>query len=98
MAKAHTPREDQQNLPQTEEKNERIHRAAKSYAKFRDARMAANETEKEAHEKLLEVMKEEGMDHYSYADVDVMLGHTEKCKVVIGGATGNRKKDDADDE
>lgn len=60
MAK-HKPREEQGNLPGVgDEKNPRIHNAAKIYAKRRDERMAANVVEKEQHEKLMEVMIEEG--------------------------------------
>jgi nucleosome binding factor SPN SPT16 subunit len=95
MAK-HTPREDQQNLPQTDEKNERVHRAAKMYAKRRDERMAANEVEKEAHEKLLETMVEEGLDTYSYADLDVTINNSKKCRVVIGG--DRKTGEDSEDE
>lgn len=78
-------RHDQENLPLTNERNDRVHRAAKQYAKFRDVRMAANETEKEAHDKLMEVMDAEGLDSYSYGDIDVMVSKTRKAKVVIGG-------------
>ena len=97
MAK-HKPREDQANLPGTDVKNDRVHRAAKQYAKFRDARIAANETEKDAHEKLLEVMQEEGLDSYSYADVDVTLNTNKKCKVTIGGQDSPNGKDDDGEE
>lgn len=94
MAK-HTPREDQQNLPHTDVKNNRVHAAARQYAKLHDARIAANQSETEAHEKLMEVMTEEGLDCYSYADVDVTINTNKKCKVTIGG---QKPKGEADDD
>lgn len=96
MAKKHTPREDQQNLPSTDVKNDRVHRAAKMYAKRRDERMAANIVEKEQHDKLMETMVEEGLDTYSYADVEVSINSSKKCRVVIGGDRKN--EEEADEE
>lgn len=98
MAK-HKPREDQQNLPGTDVKNDRVHRAAKQYAKLRDERIAANEAEHDAHEKLMEVMTEEGLDSYSYGDVDVTVTSKRKAKVVVGGQDSPSGKDtDGEDE
>lgn len=98
MAK-HKPREDQANIPGAgDEKNERVHRAAKQYAKLRDARIAANETEKDAHDKLMEVMGEEGLDSYSYGDVDVTVTNKRKAKVVVGGKDGGNGQDDDTEE
>ena len=97
MAK-HKPREDQQNLPGTDVKNDRVHRAAKQYAKLRDERIAANQSEHDAHEKLMEVMQEEGLDSYSYGDVDVTVTNKKKAKVVVGGKDGSKAQDDDDTE
>ena len=78
---AHDPRE-QQHLPGQEPvKNDRVHRAAKRYAKLRDERMAANEEEKAAHNTLLGIMKEEGLEVYEYGDLTVAIDAQEKCKV-----------------
>ena len=46
--------------------------------------MAANETEKEAHDKLMEVMDEEGQESYSNADIDVMVSKTRKACNISG--------------
>lgn len=95
MAK-HKPREDQQNIAGIgDEKNPRIHNAAKIYAKRRDERIAANALEKEQKTKLMEVMTEEGVDTYSYGDVDVSINHKDDVSVVIGG---NKKKDEKEGE
>ena len=62
-------------------KNDRVHRAAKRYAKLRDERMAANEEEKAAHNTLLGIMKEEGLEVYEYGDLMVAIDAQEKVKV-----------------
>jgi hypothetical protein len=65
--KTKAPKEhpDQQHMPGLEpERNVRIHGAAKAYKKVRDARMTASAAEKVGKDKLIEVMKEEGMDVY----------------------------------
>lgn len=61
-----------------------IHSAAKRYAERRDERMAANKEEKEAHETLLEKMRENGLDNYEYGDLTVHVDKTTKCKVKVG--------------
>lgn len=94
MAKA--PREDQPRLDSIgDEKNPRVHSAAKHYAKMRDARMAAGDVEKSAKTKLLDIMKEEAIETYSYGDVDVCTTTTEGVKVTIG--TKPVKKEDGDE-
>lgn len=60
---------------------DRIHRAAKRYAVERDARIAANVKEKDAHAFLLNAMKEEGLSSYEYGDLSVFVDSTEKVKV-----------------
>ena len=75
---------EQEYLPGTApEKNDRVHRAARRYAKLRDARMDANEQEKSAHTTLLETMIEEHLESYEYGDVSVHIDSTRKCKVAI---------------
>ena len=75
---------EQEYLPGTApEKNDRVHRAARRYAKLRDARMDANEQEKSAHTTLLETMIEEQLESYEYGDVSVHIDSTRKCKVAI---------------
>jgi hypothetical protein len=79
------PRADQEQIPGMESvKNERVHRAAKRYAKARDERIALSEKEKEAHDFLLGVMTEEGMDFYEYKDLGVYVDTKRKAKVEIG--------------
>jgi hypothetical protein len=72
------------------EKNEVVHRAAKRYVKERDARIAANKAEKEAHDYLLDKMIEEGLDSYEYGDLKVFVDNKRKCKVTTeSGASAN---------
>ncbi len=86
MATKKKPREDQPGLDGiADEKNDRVHKAAKQYAKFRDARQAASVVEKTAKNKIIEIMEEEGIETYSYGDVEVCVEHKEGVKVVIGG-------------
>lgn len=81
MAKARTNGE-QEFIPGTEpEKNDRIHKAAKRYAKLRDARQAAGKEEKDSHDTLLATMTEENVSHYTYGDIDVAIDNRRKCKV-----------------
>lgn len=83
---AKKPRNDQPGLDGiADEKNDRVHRAAKQYAKFRDARQAAGVVEKSAKNKLIDTMKEEAIETYSHGDVEVALEKHEGVKVVIGG-------------
>lgn len=98
MAKQHKAREDQENLPGTDEKNPRVHTAAKQYAKRHDERMAATQTETDAHDKLMEIMEEEGLDVYSYGDVDVSINSSKKCKVHIGPRKDKRGDAEEADE
>ena len=81
MAKARTSGE-QEFIPGTEpEKNERIHKAAKRYAKLQDARRAAGEEEKDSHDTLLATMLDEKVEHYTYGDVCAVIDNKRKCKV-----------------
>lgn len=83
---AKKPRADQPGIDGIgDEKNAKIHRAAKHYAKMRDQRQAANVVEKTAKNMLIEVMEEEGFSTYSNGDVDVCLENLKGVKVTIGG-------------
>ena len=76
------------------EKNEVVHRAARRYVKERDARIAANKAEKEAHDHLLEKMLEQGLDSYEYGDLHVFVDNKRKCKVTTeSGASANGEGD-----
>lgn len=98
MAK-HKPREDQQSISGIgDEKNPRIHNAAKIYAKRRDERIAASALEKEQKTKLMEVMKEEAVDTYSYGDVDVSINHKDDVSVVIGDKKKKAAEEEKDEE
>ena len=72
---------------------EKIHRAAKRYATERDGRIAANKEEKDAHEHLLDVMKEHGLMQYEYGDLKVFVDEKVKCKVTIGGEVTEKNGD-----
>jgi hypothetical protein len=96
MAKKHQPREDQQYMPGMEpKKNNKVDAAARRYVRLRDARIAANKEEKEAHDTLLGTMSEEGFDSYDFKDLHVAIDKKQKCKVQIGGAA-EKEADDAD--
>lgn len=69
----------------TPKRIDRIHRAAKRYAVERDARIAANTKEKDAHAFLLNAMKEEGLASYEYGDLQVFVDTAEKVKVKTAG-------------
>lgn len=96
---AKKPRDDQPGIDGiADEKNNRVHSAAKHYAKMRDARMAAGDVEKAAKDKLLDIMKEEGIETYSYGDVDVCTTVTEGVKVTIGKKVVKGEDDTPEDE
>lgn len=75
---------------------DRIHRAAKRYAVERDARIAANTQEKEAHAFLLKAMKEEGLTSYEYGDLQVFVDTAEKVKVRTGTEAGSEKAEEVE--
>jgi hypothetical protein len=97
-AKAKKVHPDQEPLPGAEpgEKNERVHRAAKAYQKERDARIAANRKEAEAHEHLLDCMLDEGLDSYEYGGIQVFVDNKRKCRVVNPTAGDNGDASDED--
>lgn len=81
---------EQEYLPGTAPtRNKRVHRLAVRYAELRDARMAANKEEKEAHDTLLYAMIEEGLSAYEYGDITVTIDDKKKCKVAVKGASGS---------
>lgn len=81
-------RSEQQYIEGTApEKNERVHRAARRYIKERDIRILANAAEKEAHDHLLAVMTELGLDSYEYGDIKVFVDAKKKCKVTTEAAS-----------
>ncbi len=62
-------------------RNPKIHKKALAYATRRDARIAANKEEKDAHDTLLAAMLEEGIEDYVYGDLKVHVDLHRKCKV-----------------
>lgn len=74
-------------------KNERVHRAAKRYVEERDARIAANKEEKAAHDSLLAIMREEGLESYEYGNLSLHIDGTFKVKAKLSKADG----EDADE-
>lgn len=48
--------------------------------------------------KRIHIMQEEGLDSYSYGDVDVTVTNKKKAKVVVGGKDGANGKQDDDTE
>lgn len=96
---AKKPRADQPGLEGVaDEKNPRVHSAAKQYAKFRDARQAAGVVEKTAKNRLIDTMKEEAIDTYSYGGVEVCLETKEGVKVVIDGKPAPKDKEGEGEE
>lgn len=93
------PRADQEQIPGMEsEKNERVHRAAKRYARVRDERIALSEKEKEAHDFLLGVMTEEGIESYEYKGLGVYVDTKRKCSVDEDvKAKGDAEKEESDE-
>lgn len=59
-------------------KNDRIHRAALGYKSICTERAAMSVKEKEARDKLMLVMQEEGVDYYAYGNVIAELDKTVK--------------------
>jgi hypothetical protein len=66
-------------------KNQRVHKAAKRYYSEMLARKSAGEEEKAAHDTLLNIMLEEGLDFYEYQDLKVAVDTSKKCKVKLQG-------------
>lgn len=96
---AKKPRDDQPSIEGVgDEKNPRVHSAAKHYAKMRDLRLAASDVEKTAKDKLLDIMKEEAIETYSYGDVDVCTTTKEGVKVTIGNKPVKEKEEAAKHE
>lgn len=82
-------RGDQPSLPDADDvKNPKVHRAALRYIRERDERMEKTEQEKEAHNALLDVMIQEGLESYKYGDLSVSIDLTRKCKVKRESAAG----------
>ncbi len=65
------------------DKNPRIHNAAIQYAEYRDARMEQGREEKKAEQNLIEVMIEEGVEHYEHGNVRADLNRDSVVKVKI---------------
>lgn len=73
----------QEYLPGTApKKNVRIHAAAEDYAEIVSTRVSWTNKEKEAHERLMSIMLDEGETAYVYGDLTVILA-TGKAKVSV---------------
>lgn len=96
---AKKPRYDQPGIPEIgDEYNKRVHSAAKTYVRLRDARMEATRHEDGAKQKLIEIMHEEAIDTYSHKDVDVTLQKgDDNVKVKIGDEKKPAKKDEPEE-
>ncbi len=86
MAKARKGRKvaagEQMVIPGTgPEMNKAVHERAIQYARCRDARQAAGEDEKAAHNGLLEAMDKANLTTYQYGDMIVNIDSSRKCKV-----------------
>ena len=89
----------QEFLPgQEPKKNNRVHKAALRYAELRDARIAANEEEKDAHDTLLHTMLEEGLESYEYGDLKVFIDNKRKCKVSTKVEANGKAEDNGEAE
>lgn len=69
-----------------DEKNPKIHASANRYWERMQERKAAGVEETTAQENLLRIMKEEGVEHYKYKDIEAHIDATEKVKVKKTGA------------
>lgn len=76
-------------------KNARVHKAAKFYYDAICERLPFTQAEKEAHESLLNVMLEEGVEHYVYKGVEAHVNTSKKVKVKVENAA---KKDESNGE
>lgn len=63
------------------EVNKAVEEAAENYVEARDARMAANEDEKEKHNTLLMHMDKAGITTYKRGELTVTIDATRKAKV-----------------
>lgn len=76
------PRSEQGYLPGTEPvRNKKVHPRAKDYQEKRDAKIAANKEEKEAHDNLLDAMVSEDLEVYEYGNLRVTVNNKQKCSV-----------------
>lgn len=94
------PRADQPGIPEIgDEYNKRVHSAAKTYVRLRDARMEATTFEDGAKQKLIDIMHEEGIETYSHKDVDITLEKgDEKVKVKVEKKDSKKEEKVADGE
>lgn len=89
-------RKTQEFLPGTApEKNPKIHNAAIEYEEARGEQRKAKRAENAAQEKLLAVMKKEGVTSYVYGDITCRIDDKESVKVKVRSQSPS---DDGDDE
>lgn len=68
-------------------KNDKVHKAAMSYADMRDERMGLIRAEVEAMAVLVDAMETAGIKSYAYGDVSVEMTTKNKVKVRFGGGS-----------
>jgi hypothetical protein len=78
-------------------KNRKVHGKAIAYADARDARIAANAVEKEAHDTLLYAMLEEGLSTYEYGELKVTVDEKLKCRVTQEAGKNGKAEPDAEE-
>ncbi len=79
-----SPDDEQLEIPGLETpKNERVHKAAKSYWNAMQSRKAELELEVAAKATLIRIMQEEGLDTYKFKDVSVTLTEEVGVKVKV---------------
>jgi len=71
-------------------KNARVHKAAKFYYDAIQDRLPFTQAEKEAHASLLNVMMEEGVEHYVYKGVEAHVNTSKKVKVKVEAASTDK--------
>lgn len=75
---------EQKQIPGLETpRNERVHKAAKSYYSAMQSRKAELEIEVAAKATLIRIMQEEGLDTYKFKDVSVTLTEETNVKVKV---------------
>jgi hypothetical protein len=82
MAKTKTKRLRQQMIPGTEPPSiPKIDKAAEAYVEVRDERMSLTEKETDAHDNLLSLLREHGLETYEFDGMTVRIDTKQKVKV-----------------
>jgi hypothetical protein len=96
-AKAQDEDLEQKELPGIESaKNPKIRRLARQYKAAQRERMSQLDVEVELKEKLIEAMKEEGLE--TYKDKDIIVTRTSKDSIKVKSPSDDEGEDEGDDD